>query len=269
MKAYMKKISLLFSVAVPALIIALFLSSCHKKQDRTEGGIVFRTVTVEKKSKAASTVLLWKGSAEIMKAANNSDEEEEAQRLNQMIAGVIYEGEKDAVKALEKKHKDYLSSFNASSSDPESAEKAPARWEVVFTGRAASVNGRYISYELSDYSVTDGEQGESHLSCAVFDRQTGKEAALSDFINEEKRPELEKIIRETLVQDKEAVSYEALRREFLVSEVEITNNFYPDDFGLHFVYSAGEIAPASEGVQNVLVRWDVLSPLLNPEIMGE
>lgn len=265
----MKKIPFLFSAAVSALLLSFSLCSCCKNQDRTEGGLVFKTVSVEKKAKAASTVLHWKGSAEIMKAAKNSDEEEEALRLNQMIAGMIHEGEKDTAKALEEKQKDYLSSFKDSSSDPESAGKAPGSWEVFFKGRAASVNGRYISYELSDYSITDGEQGESHISYAVFDRHTGKEANLSDFINEEKRPELEKIIRETLVQDKEAVSYEALRREFLISDVEITNNFYPDDFGLHFVYSAGEIAPNSEGVQNVLIRWDVLTPLLNPDILEE
>ena len=252
-------------MAIPVFFI-LAAFSCGNPE-RNEGGITLQTISIQKKEKNAVSSLIMKGKAEIMKAVKGSDDEEEAERLNKMIAGMIYEGETDVKSALDKKQDEYVEAFKASVGDQADNGKTDFKWESFIEGKVAAVTGQFISYEVMDYSFSGGDNGTSVLSYAVFDRQSGQEAPLSFFIPEEKIPELQNLIRETLVQDKDMPSYEALRSDYLTEDIETTNNFYADDLGVHFVYNPGEIAAYSEGSQNILVRWDALKPLLNPGII--
>ena len=252
-------------IAFPAVLMLLAFS-CGSPS-RNVGGITFKTISMQKKEKNSASLLIWKGSAEMMKATKNADEEEEAVQLNKMIAGMLSEGETDIKSALESKKSEYIQAFKASSNEPADNGNPSIKWEGRITGKVASVTSQFICYEITDYSFSGEEPGNTVLSYTVFDRQTGQEAPLSFFFAEDKLPELQNLIRVTFVQDKEMSSYDELRKEYLTSDMEMTNNFYADDLGIHFIYNPGEIADVSEGVQNILVRWDSLKPLLNPDII--
>ena len=250
---------------LPVFAIFLACFAC-KSSTRVEGGLSFETVSMQKKEKIASASLEWKGKAEIMTATKDGDDEEEAARLNLMIAGMILEGETDVETALEKRQNEYIEAFKASASEPDNGNFS-LTWKSGLSGKVVSVSGQFISYVVSDHSIISGGKKNVVENYSVFDRQEGQGVPLSYFIPEENNAELEKIIRETLVQDKEFSSYEALRNDFLKDDLEITQNFYADDLGIHFVYNAGEITDEAEGIINILVRWDVLKTLLNPGIM--
>ena len=252
-------------IAVPALLM-LFAFSCGAPS-RNVGGLTFKTISMQKKEKNSASMLIWKGSAEMMQSSKNAEEEEEASSLNKMIAGMLSEGESDIKSALVKKQTEYIEAFKASANEPADNGNPSIKWQGSLTGRAASVTSQFISYEITDYSFSGEEPGNTVLSYSVFDRQSGNEAPLSFFFADDKLPELQNLIRETFVQDKEMSSYDELRREYLTSDMEMTNNFYADDLGMRFIYNPGEIADISEGVQNILVRWDSLKPLLNPGII--
>lgn len=249
-----------------AMLFAVSFYACGVP-DHTEGGLVFKTVSLNKKGKIASAKISWTSSVEVMKAASGSEDEEEAARLNAMISSMIFEGEKDVKIALEHKQKEYFSSISEDDNIRSGNGNELISWEGRLYGKVISVDGQFISYELSDFSQSGSSSGNTMVTYSVFDRQSGHEAPLSFFIPEEKKPELQHIIRDTMVQEKELSSYEDLKKDFLISDLDVTNNFYADEMGLHFVYNAGEIASHSEGPQNILIRWDVLKPIMNEGIM--
>lgn len=255
-----KTIKLLAIFIIPVLFCA-----CNSG-GRVENGLRFKTLSLKNKSKAASSVLKSKAFVEFMLAGKNEESIEEAAVFNNMVADTISEGETDIKTAIAKKQKEQMEAFKAAVSEPELSSHA-FEWENILQGKVISVFGRYISYELSDFSSAGGAHPSTVLTYAVLDTNTGKQAELSNFIDEKNNSKLTKIIRNTLTQEKNAASYKALREDFLLKDLEITNNFYADDMGLHFVYNQYDIAPYSEGAQNILVRWDALKDILKPNVL--
>ncbi|MGN0845358.1 MAG: DUF3298 domain-containing protein [Kiritimatiellia bacterium] len=124
--------------------------------------------------------------------------------------------------------------------------KTATTWESASTYEIVYADARYVSYRAEEYEYLGGAHGNTTITVLTIDRKTGRELKLEDFIPKEKHEALLRALREGAVRK--------LGGEYpLLNEVEITDNFYLAEDGLHFIYNRYEIAPYAAGAIEVVI----------------
>lgn len=124
--------------------------------------------------------------------------------------------------------------------------KTATTQEFASTYEIVYADARYVSYRATEYEYLGGAHGSTTITVLTIDRKTGRELKLEDFIPKEKQGALQRALREGAIQ-KLGGKYP------LLHEVEITDNFYLAEDGLHFIYNRYEIAPYAAGAIEVVI----------------
>ena len=104
----------------------------------------------------------------------------------------------------------------------------------------------YLSFYAKEYSYLGGAHGNTVIRVGTISRATGRVLKVGDFVADEKRAALKKILHDGAVK--------ALGgKENLQSEVDVVENFYLAEDGLHFVYNEYEIACYAAGPVEVVI----------------
>ena len=108
------------------------------------------------------------------------------------------------------------------------------------------VDANYVSFRADMVDYHGGNGNHSSVFVGTIDRRTGAVLRVADFVPKDKWPILKQRLRAKAVQ---AIGGEAN----LQSEVEVVENFYYANDGLHFVYNPYEIACGAAGVIEVVI----------------
>lgn len=122
--------------------------------------------------------------------------------------------------------------------------------------RVVYIDERYVSFraDMEDYHGGNGNHGQVFVG--TIDRITGRILGVADFVPKDKWPTL----RQRLY---EGAAKKVGGKQNLQGEVKVTENFYFDRVGLHFVYNPYEIACGAIGDVEVLIDLKALcSPVV-------
>ncbi len=108
------------------------------------------------------------------------------------------------------------------------------------------IDANYVSFRADMVDYHGGNGNHSSVFVGTIDRRTGAVLGVADFVSKDKWPILKQRLRAKAVQ---AIGGEAN----LQSPVEVVENFYYANDGLHFIYNPYEIACGAAGVVEVVI----------------
>ncbi|MBR5531813.1 MAG: DUF3298 and DUF4163 domain-containing protein [Bacteroidales bacterium] len=108
-----------------------------------------------------------------------------------------------------------------------------------------------LSYSCDQYTYTGGAHGLNITSCYVYDFYDNQEIGLNSIFKEDAIAEILPLIREQLLKNECAESID-------IEDVYVTENFYADANGIHWVYNPYEIAPYACGAIEVTIPYSKL-----------
>ena len=113
-------------------------------------------------------------------------------------------------------------------------------YKIVYADR------EYLSFYAKEYSYLGGAHGNTVIRVGTISRATGRILKVGDFVADVKCAALKKALHDGAVK--------ALGgKENLQSEVDVVENFYLAEDGLHFVYNEYEIACYAAGPVEVVI----------------
>ena len=105
-----------------------------------------------------------------------------------------------------------------------------------------------LSYSNYVYTFTGGAHGMNTTSCFVYDFYENQEIGINSIFEEEYIDEVLALIKEQLALHQGAESID-------MSYVNVTENFYVDNEGMHWIYNPYEIAPYAVGAIEVVLPY--------------
>ena len=105
-----------------------------------------------------------------------------------------------------------------------------------------------LSYSCYVYTFTGGAHGMNTTSCYVYDVYENQEIGINSIFKEEFLPNILSLLREQLASHECAESID-------MSYVNVTENFFADEVGIHWIYNPYEIAPYAVGVIEVVLPY--------------
>ena len=105
-----------------------------------------------------------------------------------------------------------------------------------------------LSYSNYMYTFTGGAHGMNTTSCFVYDFYENQEIGINSIFEEEYIDEVLALIKEQLALHQGAESID-------MSYVNVTENFYVDNEGMHWIYNPYEIAPYAVGAIEVVLPY--------------
>ena len=105
-----------------------------------------------------------------------------------------------------------------------------------------------LSYSCYVYTFTGGAHGMNTTSCYVYDVYENQEIGINSIFKEESLPNVLSLIKEQLALHEGAESID-------MSYVNVTENFYADETGIHWIYNPYEIAPYAVGSIEVVLPY--------------
>ena len=113
------------------------------------------------------------------------------------------------------------------------------------------IDKRYVSFRADMEDYHGGNGNHSQVIVGTIDRKTGRILGVVDFVPKDKWPTLKRKLYE-------GAAKKVGGQANLLREVEVIENFYFDEDGLHFVYEPYEIAGGAIGAVDVVVDLKVL-----------
>ena len=144
---------------------------------------------------------------------------------------------------------DFLQNWISLIADPETASAATMNWSRRYSYNVVYAKNGFVSF----YCIEDYYTGGAHENhdIKVGTLYCGKRLRLSDL------PELDKI--EKLFQQalRSRKDFEKIKNYNCGKEVKMTENFYIDEKGIHFIYEPYEIYCYAAGIIDILVPYKV------------
>ena len=135
--------------------------------------------------------------------------------------------------------------------DPAELAKVPMlRWESHREYRIVFSNREYYSFKAVEKSYTGGAHGMTKTVVGTFYR--GRRLKLADLSSREK---LEKAWQLAIARHFKAESFTAHVSKINGFKPFMTENFYLDDKGIHFIYDPIEIDCYAAGTIDIFVEW--------------
>ena len=105
-----------------------------------------------------------------------------------------------------------------------------------------------LSYSCDTYIYTGGAHGLNTTLCYVYDFYDNKEIFINSIFKEEFLPNVLSLIKEELAREEYADDID-------MDNVNVTENFFVDDEGIHWIYNPYEIAPYALGAIEVSIPY--------------
>ncbi len=105
-----------------------------------------------------------------------------------------------------------------------------------------------LSYSCDTYVYTGGAHGLNTTLCYVYDFYDNKEVLINSIFKEESLPNVLSLIKEELAREEYADDID-------MDNVNVTENFFVDDEGIHWIYNPYEIAPYALGAIEVSIPY--------------
>lgn len=112
-----------------------------------------------------------------------------------------------------------------------------------------------LSYSCYEYTFTGGAHGMNTTSCYVYDVYENQEIGINSIFKEEFLPNVLSLIKEELALNKDADSFD-------MNYVNVTENFFVDEEGIHWIYNPYEIAPYAIGAIEVTLPYSKIENYL-------
>lgn len=115
-----------------------------------------------------------------------------------------------------------------------------AKYEIVYADK------KYLSFFAEEFSYKGGVHGGTKVTVGTIDRETGKVLKAADLIPEQRRAEVRAALED-------AIAKHVGKKEWLFTEVKITDNCFVAKDGIHFVYNAYKLASYRDGTIEAVV----------------
>ena len=144
---------------------------------------------------------------------------------------------------------DFLQNWISLIADPEIASAATMNWSRKYSYNVVYAKNGFVSFYCREDYYTGGAHDNHNIKVGTL--YCGKQLRLSDL------PELDKI--EKLFQQalRSRKDFEEIKTYNCGKEVKMTENFYIDEKGIHFVYEPYEIHCYAAGIIDILVPYKV------------
>ena len=124
--------------------------------------------------------------------------------------------------------------------------------------------GKLAVFLINYYSYDGGAHGVGGYQYLNIDLETKKLLSFDDVFKPNQQAKLKELLWERYTRYGEVQDEEAFTSK---DAFEVTDNFYLDHDGIHFVYNVYEIASYAEGPQELVIEWWNASALLKPEFL--
>ena len=124
--------------------------------------------------------------------------------------------------------------------------------------------GKLAVFLINYYSYGGGAHGVGGYHYLNIDLETKKLLSFDDVFKPNQQAKLKELLWERYTRYGEVQDEEAFTSK---DAFEVTDNFYLDHDGIHFVYNVYEIASYAEGPQELVIEWWNASALLKPEFL--
>lgn len=124
---------------------------------------------------------------------------------------------------------------------------------------------RIATFSIDTYEFAGGAHGVGTRNYLMVDMRSHKLLTSEDIFQAGSEDKLKELIWQALTDP----NYEKAMTEDESSKekIDVTDNIYFDDDGVHFFYNVYQIGPYAAGVYDLLINWRELAPLLKPEFV--
>ena len=133
--------------------------------------------------------------------------------------------------------------------DPEMARAATMNWSREYSYDVVYAENGFVSYYCGESSYTGGAHGSYHITVGTLYR--GKRLQLANL------PELDKIKKLFHQALESREDFEDMKKYNCGKEIKMTENFYIDEKGIHFIYSPYEIHCYAAGIIDIFVPYNI------------
>ena len=144
-------------------------------------------------------------------------------------------------------YQEYISLLKASKNPEELKNSSLMHWESSSEYKIIYADKNIVSFRCESYSYTGGAHGMPDTKVGTI--KNGKLLQLADLPDLSKIKTLWQQALESHSQFSEIKKYS----DFIGSEPQLTENFYLDDKGIHFIYTPYEIAPFAAGTIEIFI----------------
>lgn len=178
-----------------------------------------------------------------------------------VLGGTVLCGSGCAGKTAEKSGMlaDFISEiceYHMSVPDPENLKGYPRlRWESTGNYQIVYSSKKYVSIKAVEWAYTGGAHGNTQTFAATF--ENGKRLRLTDlYRSSQEKKQLETLWQQAITRHFKAKSFaEHVKKCGGVFTPFMTENFYLDDKGIHFVYDPYDIDCFAAGTIDIFVPW--------------
>ena len=111
---------------------------------------------------------------------------------------------------------------------------------------------KLATFAIGYYSYTGGAHGVEGNEYLTVDMTTHKVLTLSDIIDQKKLPEVKELLWSFYTDSGRIKDEDTFTKK---TDFDVSKNFYLAHDGIHFIYHVYEIAPYSEGEQDLVIPW--------------
>ena len=144
---------------------------------------------------------------------------------------------------------DFLQNWISLIADPEIASAATMNWSRKYSYNVVYAKNGFVSFYCREDYYTGGAHDNHNIKVGTL--YCGKRLQLSDL------PELDRIKKLFQQALKSRKDFEDIKNYNCGKEVKMTENFYIDEKGIHFVYEPYEIHCYAAGIIDILVPYKV------------
>ncbi|HNW34139.1 MAG TPA: DUF3298 domain-containing protein [Candidatus Ozemobacteraceae bacterium] len=144
----------------------------------------------------------------------------------------------------------------------------PGAWSLKFDATIRHADKDLLCLETIDSIFTGGAHPNSNITYQVFSMQTGKPLELSALVTPDKMGELTRIAENhfrRIRNLKPDETFEQAGFQFEQNRFALNQNFLVSKDGLAFCFNPYEIAPYAMGVTELVIPWNDLRAVVNPD----
>ena len=149
-------------------------------------------------------------------------------------------------------YQEYISILKGYKNTEKLKNNSAMHWESSSDYQIIFANKQMVSFRCESYSYTGGAHGMPDTKVGTI--KNGKLLQLADL------PDLDKIKKLWQQALKSHRQYSEIKKYsgFIGAEPQLTENFYLDDKGIHFIYMPYEIAPFASGTIEILIAVNLI-----------
>ncbi len=268
--------------ALLAIFITTMFFSCKNIRQKSETALTFDTIVVAKQiplvQENDTTVPYADVDIKFIYPVKFRTAED-LTRLQQIFVGTFFtDTQYDSLspqQAVDKYLESYIAGYRALSDDyysdknrlPEGKTPVWYYYQLNISNKIMFQNDSLLSYavEYSDY--TGGAHGSYRIVYYNIDLNDLVTISEEDLFTPAYYKPLTDIILRSLMEKYQVTSPDSLLTKgfFNIEDIAPNNNFWMNDYGLHYTYNQYEIAPYSMGTIDVTIPYDDLTSILKPD----